>query len=526
MTRVRLGMMFRHSLLFAVALPLVSTMSAEPKRAAASQWVRVGAAGKLVYGHFKTGDRIADFSYAGYRGGGVALPVVPVKKSVAPGGADDTAAIQAAIDEVSALPLVQGVRGAVLLGKGHFRCSGTLKLAADGVVLRGSGGDTVLEMTGEPHLGIAVGSRSSIRAIGAPARVVDAYVPSGTQSLNVVDASGFAAGDRVEIVRPVTPEWLHLMGMDALARNGKKETWVSGKLTTERTVTTVAGRRLEFDVPLTDSYDAKFLGADGASVVKVEESGDITNVGVEDLRLVAPARKVTLSDKAFKGLQIDGTVDGWVHNVEMVDTTEAVGIGKSARRITVENVRVTQSVPIEGSAKPADFSLNGTQILVDRCSAVGDSVFYIATGPAMQGPNVVLHCVFHGNGHIQPHQRWSTGILIDGCQVPEGGIDLMNRGEMGSGHGWTMGWGVAWNNVAKSFTIQMPPGAANWSIGNRGEQLLSKMQTYGPGPMLPPLPQGLIESQGTPVAPESLYLQQLRDRLGEQAVRNIGYGEP
>jgi hypothetical protein len=33
--------------------------------------------------------------------------------------------------------------------------------------------------------------------------------------------------------------------------------------------------------------------------------------------------------------------------------------------------------------------------------------------------------------------------------VPEGGIDLMNRGEMGSGHGWTMGW-------ASSGTAQLP----------------------------------------------------------------------
>ena len=61
----------------------------------------------------------------------------------------------------------------------------------------------------------------------------------------------------------------------------------------------------------------------------------------------------------------------------------------------------------------------------------------------------------------------------------------MNRGEMGSGHGWAMGWGVAWNNLAKSYLIQMPPGSANWSIGNRGEQMQRTMPTYNPGPPLP-----------------------------------------
>jgi hypothetical protein len=34
---------------------------------------------------------------------------------------------------------------------------------------------------------------------------------------------------------------------------------------------------------------------------------------------------------------------------------------------------------------------------------------------------------------------------------------------------------------------------------------------------------GYIELQGTHVAPRSLYLTQLKDRLGDQALRNIGY---
>ena len=78
-------------------------------------WVNTdGPDGKLVYKTTKFGDRIMDFSHAGYMGGGVALPDVPVKKTIEPsGGEDDTALIQAAIDEVSALPLVDGSRGLV-----------------------------------------------------------------------------------------------------------------------------------------------------------------------------------------------------------------------------------------------------------------------------------------------------------------------------------------------------------------------------------------------------------------------------
>jgi hypothetical protein len=124
---------------------------------------------------------------------------------------------------------------------------------------------------------------------------------------------------------------------------------------------------------------------------------------------------------------------------------------------------------------------------------------------------------------VWPHQRWSTGLLVDGTQVPEGGIDLMNRGAMGSGHGWTMGWGVAWNNAARSFVIQSPPGAENWGIGNRGEQQKKPRPTFDPGPPMPVLPEGVLDSDGVPVAPASLYLEQLRERLGDKALRNIGY---
>ena len=516
------------AIVLSAALLPPAQAAGKPPSAPTSQWVYRDASGKLTYRLLKTGDRVADFSYAGYGGGGVALPDFPAQKTVNPSGQDDTAAIQSAIDDVSKLPLAHGIRGAVLLGKGRFHLSATLHLAADGIVLRGSGtgeADTVIEMTGDPHLAISIGGKAETTRLGSPVKITGAYVPSGSQSLTIGNASAFAKGDRVEIIRPVTPDWLHFMGMDELVRNGNKETWVSGDLKTERTIASISGNTLTFDAPLTDSYDAKYLGPDGATVIKIEQTGLIANVGVEDFRLIAPARKVTLNDKPFNGLQMNGTIDGWVRNLRIIDTTEAIGLGKDTRRITVEHVDVTQSVSIVGAAKPADFSVNGTQILIDRCSATGDSVFYIAVGPGMQGPNVVLNCVFHGNGHVQPHQRWSTGILIDGCQVPEGGIDLMNRGEMGSGHGWTMGWGVAWNNTARSYLIQMPPGSANWAIGNRGEQVLGKMPTFNPatnpGPELPTLPQGIIESQGTPVTPSSLYLEQLRDRLGPQS--NIGY---
>src|SRR6266540_1694698 len=124
--------------------------------AATSEWAHFDSSGRLAYKTLPTGERIMDFSHAGYMGGGVALPTVPVKRTVKPSG-DDSEAIQKAINEVSALKLAE--RGAVLLAPGTFTCSNMLTIAASGVVLRGSGSGeagTVIKLAGRAHNGIAI----------------------------------------------------------------------------------------------------------------------------------------------------------------------------------------------------------------------------------------------------------------------------------------------------------------------------------------------------------------------------------
>src|SRR5579862_2466420 len=61
---------------------------------ATSSWVHYDSKGKLQYATDANGNRIIDYSSAGYEGGGVQLPKVAAKATVTPSGADDTAAIQ------------------------------------------------------------------------------------------------------------------------------------------------------------------------------------------------------------------------------------------------------------------------------------------------------------------------------------------------------------------------------------------------------------------------------------------------
>jgi hypothetical protein len=308
-----------------------------------------------------------------------------------------------------------------------------------------------------------------------------------------------------------------------MVRDGEPETWVGNSISTLRMVTARHENELRLDVPLTDSYDRRFLPTDGAAVTKVTITGRIEQDGIESLHIVAPARSVAFSDPLFRAVNLSGIRDAWIRNVLVDDTTEGIDAAGDTARMTFEDVFFRRTTTITSSAKPADFALRGTQLLLERCGSIGNDLFYVITGPRNQGPNVVLDSKFVGNGHIQPHQRWATGFLVDNTQVPQGGIDLMNRGEMGSGHGWTMGWGVVWNSSAATLIIQNPPGAANWSIGTSGKELTAPMKIAGvhPRDLGSDLPQGFIESPNHRVLPDSLYRAQLTERLGVNALKAL-----
>jgi hypothetical protein len=326
-------------------------------------------------------------------------------------------------------------------------------------------------------------------------------------------------GDTIQIIRPVTKAWVDFMGMSGLVRNDREQRWLSGKLATERVIQNISGNKITVTVPLSDSYDSKYLNPPGTTVAKVMVSGLVSQVGIEHLRIESPPQAINLADPQFQALELEDVVDSWARDLQIVDTIDSIDVGVGSSRVTIQSVDIRHSVATLGAAKPGDFGANGTQILFDRCSSSGNNLFYAVTLGRVQGPNVLLNCSFRGNGHIQPHMRWSTGLLVDNCQTPEGGIDLMNRGIMGSGHGWTMGWGVVWNCFAKSYVIQQPPGAMNWAIGSKGTELSQPM----PGQRAPNLPNGVFDSSEVPVTPASLYLEQLRQRLGPQALKNIGY---
>jgi hypothetical protein len=494
-----------------------------------SQWVHFGPGRKLIYAKTPKGDRIPDFSSAGYRGGGVALPHAVTRVNVSPtGGEDDTPAIQAALDRVATFtPGARGLRGAVELAPGTFHLKGTLYMNVSGVVLRGAGsegpGATVLEMTGEPHLAIEMKGDFHQRELGAATMLTDLYVPAGATIIHVANASDIHPGDTLEIVKPVTPQWIHFMGMDHLVRDGEPEAWVRDDIRVLRQIVSIKGNAVKLSVPLTDSFDAQFYPGIQPPVTRVEISGRIAETGIQNLRIVAPPRTLRYRiDPVFDGIALDNVIDAWVRSVAMENMVTAVRVGRQAERLTIEDVEVPSQATVTSQARAGSIWVNGSQILIDRCSITGDNLSWVETQPASEGPVVVLHCHFSGKGKVEPHQRWSTGLLIDSSDMGDGNLFMRNRGEMGSGHGWTIGWSVSWNDTATRFLIQNPPGVLNWSIGDVGVQKTAPMPVMD-GPTGAPLPGGIVESPGRHVEPSSLYLEQLRERKGSAAIKAIGY---
>ncbi|MBB2145146.1 hypothetical protein GM921_06610 [Pedobacter sp. LMG 31464] len=497
-----------------------------------SEWVKYEN-GKLTYKTTPAGDRIMDFSHAGYKGGGVALPLIATTIVVKPAGTgDDTKAIQTAIDQVAKMPLRNGFRGAVELSAGVFNCANSIIISETGIVLRGKGSDiagTTIKMSGAPHTAIVIGKGNTKVALGAvenneqveqiTTRFVDSYVPFGATSFKVATTKGFKVGDTIAIYRPTTDAWVHFMEMDNMYREGKKQTWVgTGRQEiSKRIIKAIAGNLITVDVPLADSYDAKFLLPMGVKVAKIKVLNRVTNVGVEDLHIQCEPLESAYGDAPYAGIRVGGD-DCWVKNVfaeETMNTTVLAG-----DRITMQGVKIKHTYANLGASKPADFSLEGSMNLIDRCEATGGNTYFVWTSSLITGPNVVLNSTFKGIGsRIQPHQRWATGLLVDNCTIADGNIDFLNRGIAGSGHGWSMAWGVTWNSIAKSYIIQNPPGTVNWAIGCIGQREQTARLFDGS----PIIPDGTFDSHGKPVTIQSLYLAQLEERLGNKSLKNIGY---
>jgi hypothetical protein len=151
---------------------------------------------------------------------------------------------------------------------------------------------------------------------------------------------------------------------------------------------------------------------------------------------------------------------------------------------------------------------------VQRCHAETARHAFVVDS-RVPGPNVFLDCdSINEFATSEPHHRWSVGGLFDNIKAD---IAIQDRGWLGSGHGWAGANYVAWNTEG-DLVAQQPPTAQNYAIGHVGRKA---------NPFLPnnddrrPGLDGYWEHLGLHVTPRSLYLQQLQERAGTEALTNI-----
>jgi len=469
--------------------------------------------GRLEIVPAANGDRIPDFSAAGYGAPGAPLPVVAEAVRLGPQpDAGDRAAIQAAIDAVSGRPLPpSGMRGAIVLAPGTYRLDGPLQMSASGVVLRGSGsgeGGTVLSFEQPPGPVVVIEGVGRWQAAEEPRVIVDAYVPVGAETVTLDSADGLSVGDRVVVQRPFTAAFVAEIGMDQIPpRPGRKTVqWKPGRgLLMARTVVSVTGDTVGLDAPVVDAIAA----ADGGTVWKYEFPGEITDVGLESLSIdgtpVAPIAPLALDQgRALRltGVRIDRVSNGWVRDVRFRNLSSYIVVEALAREITVEDVHGRNDLPPWWPVPAFAFSIDGQRTLVRRCSVQGENMMLATTQSRAAGPIVFQDCEGEGpRVGAGPHQRWAAGILFDNIDV-SGAISVVDRGNMGSGQGWAGANVVVWNSAAdRGFYVASPPTAYTWVVGATGEIRADPDHPPIVMPFPPGAPRSLFDAQVSGAVP-------------------------
>lgn len=472
--------------------------------------------GQIDYLTDARGNRIPDFSHAGYGGGGVPLPSVPVRLTVAPAEGDDTARVQAAIDWVSRLPLEpDGRRGAVELAPGRYEIAGQLRIGASGVVLRGAGsgptGSTLVATGTDRRALIEVAGADRPRRLAEPVPVTDSYVAVGSLRLRVADASKFSPGGRVLVERASTEAWIKSVGMD-WAPGRQPYQWRAGKvdLAWERVVRAVEGDTLVLDAPITTALERDLAPA---TVTPFVQEGYLTEVGVERLRLESEFDRANPLDEqhAWNGIDLHAVRDAWVFDVTASHFAgSAVQVGAKAARVTLMDCASVAPVSELAGYRRLAFHVRGQQVLVLRCrSEHGRNDF--VTGYGASGPIAFVECVAHEthgfSGSIAP---WVSGVLFDDVTIDGGALRLDNLETFNQGVGWAAANSVLWNSRAGTIVSRKPPGAMNWAVGVWG-------QFVGDGRW------SMVNEFASP---DSLYRAQLAARLGPEALRALAAPAP
>ena len=535
------------------------------------------------------GDRIPDFSWVGYHHSSRPLPEVPVVELLEPDAdsRDDTKRIQEAIDRISAKPPDgQGHRGALLLKAGVWRIYGQLQITSGGVVLRGEGQHQqgtvlvgmgtqrrfLLDISGKDGLTGDMGTeahdgppawpewpdaeqqdlaipRGVKEVSGTRTPVLEPHVPVGSRRIRVEDASGFQIGDDIIVRREANQKWISLLGMDQFTAPEIPWSPDHYRFDWYRKVADIEGSTIVIDAPVPMAIDEQF----GGGWVARAESERIEEVGVEHIRFVSdfdydPQEREHDLHHAEGAINMNHVRNAWVRNVTGVHFSYAtVRLLAAAQQITVMDCANLDMVgPILGGWRYPFVNRGQQNLFIRNYSETGRHDFVMQFRAA--GPNVFLDCRAEQSFSLsEPHHRYGHGVLFDNVLLfgdsPRVGLFSVNRGDSGTGHGWSGAWTIFWNCGAKIMGVMDSPTCRNMIIGYRDtekdEEALQfwrdwlqtrigwidvpyslEVRRHQVQDILYLHPHSVVHPEG-PVSPRSLFMEQLRSRLGNDAVAGI-----
>jgi hypothetical protein len=513
-----------------------------------SSIVYKGPDGKLVYVSDEEGNRIPDFSHAGYHNGERQIPTLGVVKIISPVEGDNTEHIQAAIDEVEQRePDENGFRGALKLNPGDYEVSRTVYVRKSGVAIYGSGSgedperDTILRRTGtRQEAVIRIGGQTSGTVWGQVVMFRDGevvrltnittnFVQVGSRTFDVEDASDYRAGDNIIIYHPCTQAWLEAIDGGG---TGGSPNWTTGEqpILFNRYIQAIDGNTITIDAPVYNHLDRSLSQS---YIYLANRANVVREVGIEDLRITIETLGPLAEDHAREAIVMHAVEDGWVDNIVAEHFWYAAVHVSASTRVTVQNSEGLKPHSLITGSRRYTFAVSRSQLVLFQHNYADESRHaYVGNGTSWDSGIVFLNNVGHlSHTSSEGHRRWGTGFLWD-RHVETGVIrsghrvlGLYNRGDYGTSHGWALAHSVAWNcnvvdRVSGQIVVQKPPTGQNYAIGGFG-------RINGDGPFSNPA--GLIEGTnlvGQEMAIPSLYEAQFAERMGLSVGAEREYTNP
>ena len=287
--------------------------------------------------------RLPDFSYAGYAQGESSIPNLPQKAYVTDYGAtgdgvtDDTAAFQAAIDDID--------RGAVMIPQGLYRIEGQLRIQKSQFVLKGSGTEkTILlfpnsltDLFGSAPQWSWNGGLIEISPTDTPALLTNVVDESarGDNGLQVEDSEGIFAGEMV--ILHLTDDADGSLGRHLYAEqaDGGDCSWQQPlTLRIPLRIETVEDNQLTFTQPFRHDIRAEW-----SPVLK--SYPDLNQVGIESLKIQFPDVPYAghLDEPGYNAIFMKGgVVNSWVRDVTIENSDNGILTDTYSKWITVDGL--------------------------------------------------------------------------------------------------------------------------------------------------------------------------------------------